>query len=86
MSNLQRLTNKSYIIECWLRSKNLKSNTPFVSKLTAKFLKSKNLPYTNYNPNYKGLFTANIHNAELVYKYFDEFKEFVLNKYMNISK
>ncbi len=77
MSNLQRRTNASYGIECWLRKEGLKSNTAFVSKLTAEFLKSKGLPYTNYNPRYKGLFTANVCNAELVQEHFKEFKEFV---------
>lgn len=79
MSNLQRKTNASYGIECWLRKQGLKSNTAFTSKLTAEFLKSKGLPYTNYNPRYKGLFTANIRNAELVQEHFDEFKKFVIN-------
>ena len=81
MSNLQRLTNQSYKIECYLRSKGLSSNTKFVSNITANFLKSKNLPYTKYNPRYKGLFTANIQNAHLVIDNFEEFKTFV-NQYI----
>ena len=85
MSNLQRLTNLSYGIECWLRKQGLKSNTAFVSKLTAEFLKSKKLPYSNYNPKYKGLFTANIANAELVQEHFKEFQAFVIEKYKNTS-
>ena len=81
MSNLQILTNKSYKIECYLRSKGLPSNTSYVSNITAKFLKSKNLPYTSYNHKYKGLFTANIQNAPLVIEHFEEFKTFV-NQYI----
>lgn len=83
MSNLQRMTNASYGIEKYLRSKGLKSNTAFVSKITANFLKSKGLPYTNYNPRYKGLFTANICNAELVQEHFKEFKQFVEKTIIN---
>ena len=85
MSNLQRLTNASYGIECWLKKQGLKSNTAFVSKLTAEFLKFKKLPYSNYNPKYKGLFTANIANAELVQEHFKEFQVFVIEKYKNTS-
>lgn len=77
MSNLQRMTNASYGIECYLRSKGLKSNTKFTSDITAAFLKSKKLPYTKFNKRYKGLFTANICNAELVQEHFEEFKQFV---------
>ncbi len=85
MSNLQRLTNASYGIECWLRKQGLKSTTKFVSDITADFLKSKKLPYTKFNPRYKGLFTANIANAELVQEYFKEFQQFVIEKYKNTS-
>ena len=52
MSNLQRLTNASYGIECWLRSQGLKTTTKSVSDITASFLKHKNLPYTKFNPRY----------------------------------
>jgi len=83
MSNLQRMANASYGIEKYLRSKGLKSNTAFVSKITAKFLKSKGLPYTNYNPRYKGLFTANICNAVSVQENFEEFKQFVEETIIN---
>lgn len=80
MSNLQRLTTASYGIECWLRKQNLKSTTKFVSDITAEFLKSKKLPYTKFNPRYKGLFTANIANVALIQEHFEEFKEFVIKK------
>lgn len=83
MSNLQRLTRASYGIECYLRSKGLKSTTKFVSDITAAFLKSKKLPYTKFNRRYKGLFTANICNAELVQEHFKEFKQFVENTIIN---
>lgn len=83
MSNLQRLTNMSYGIECYLRSKELKSTTKFVSDITANFLKSKGLPYTKFNGRYKGLFTANICNAELVQEHFEEFKQFVEKTIIN---
>lgn len=82
MSNLQRRTTQSYGIECWLRKQGLKSTTKFVSDVTAEFLKSKQLPYTKFNPRYKGLFTANIANAELVQQHFEEFKQFINNNYV----
>ncbi len=79
MSNLQRLTNASYGIERWLRSQGLKATTKSVSDITASFLKHKNLPYTKFNPRYKGLFTANIANASAVQEHFEEFKIYVLS-------
>ena len=80
MSNLQRLTNACYGIECWLRKQGIKPTKKTVSNLTAAFLKSKGLPYTKFNPRYKGLFTAAVCNAELVQKHWEEFKEFVINQ------
>jgi hypothetical protein len=85
MSNLQRKTNACYGIECWLRSQGLVVNTRTVSEITADFLKSKKLPYTKFNPKYKGLFTASICNAELVQENFKEFKKFVVNNMVNIN-
>lgn len=82
MSNLQRKTNSCYGIECWLRKQNLKVTTKTVSDITAAFLKSKRLPYTKFNPKYKGLFTADICNAEAVSEHFDEFKQFVITNYI----
>lgn len=80
MSNLQRKTTACYGIECYLRSLNIKTTTKNVSDLTADFLKSKGLPYTKFNPRYKGLFNAAIANAELVQEHFNEFKEYIKNK------
>lgn len=79
MSNLQRMTSACYGIECWLRSQGLKVTSKSVSDITAAFLKSKKLPYTKFNPRYKGLFTAAICNAELVQENFKDFKQFVIN-------
>lgn len=79
MSNLQRKTRASYGIECFLRKQGIKATTKNVSDLTAKFLKEKGLPYTKFNPRYKGLFTANICNAESVQENFKEFRDWVLN-------
>lgn len=84
MSNLQRKTKACYGIECWLRSQGLKVTTKTVSDITASFLKSKGLPYTKFNPRYKGLFNAGICNAENVQEHFKEFKVFVINNYVNI--
>lgn len=84
MSNLQRMTNASYGIECYLRSKGIKATTKNVSDITASFLKSKRLPYVKFNPKYKGLFTANIQNATLVQEHFKEFKKFIENKLIEI--
>lgn len=83
MSNLQRKTNACFGIETWLRSQGLKVTKKTVSDMTAEFLKSKNLPYTKFNPRYKGLFTAAICNAELVQENWNEFKEFVTYNYIN---
>ena len=79
MSNLQRNTNACYRIECWLRSQDLKVTTKTVSDITAAFLKSKGLPYSKFNPRYKGLFNAGIKNAESILEHYDEFKRFVHN-------
>ncbi len=83
MSNLQRKTNALYGIECWLRKQGLVVNKRTVSEITASFLKSKGLEYAEFNPKYKGLFTAAISNAEDVQAHFKEFKEFVLKNYIN---
>lgn len=79
MSNLQRMTNACYGIECWLISQGLKVTNKTVSEITADFLKSKKLPYAKFNPRCKGLFTAAICNAELVQENFKDFKQFVIN-------
>ena len=86
MSNLQRRTNSCYGIECWLRSKGLKTTTKFVSDVTASFLKSKGLPYTKFNQRYRGLFTAAVCNADAVQENFKEFKAFVIKNYINETK
>lgn len=85
MSNLQRKTNACYGIECWLRTVGFKTTTKTVSDITSKFLKSKNLPYTKFNPKYKGLFTAAICNAQSVQEHFKEFKNFVLKEIETIN-
>ena len=83
MSNLQRKTSACYGIECWLRSQGINVTTKTVSEITASFLKSKGLPYTKYNPKYKGLFNAGICNAQTVQEHFKDFKTFVLENYIN---
>lgn len=83
MSNLQRKTNACYGIECFLRSKNLKVTTKTVSVFTAIFLKSKGLPYKKFNPRYKGLFNAGVCNAETVQEHFKDFKNFIIENYVN---
>lgn len=80
MSNLQSKASACFQIEKWLRSKDFKTTTKTVSDITASFLKSKKLTYTKFNNRYKGLFNAGICNAESVMEYFEEFKEFVINK------
>jgi len=88
MSNLQRRTNACYGIECWLRKQGLKATKKSVSDLTANFLRSKGLPYSKFNPRYKGLFYAAINNAEAIQEHFSEFKSYVLNldKTLNPTK
>jgi len=83
MSNLQRKTNACYGIESWLRSQGLKVTIKTVSDITASFLKSKKLPYTKFNPKYKGLFNAAVCNAETVQEHFKDFKAFVVKNYLN---
>lgn len=83
MSNLQRKRNICYGIECYLRKMGFRTTTKSVSNITAEFLKSRNLPYTKFNPRYKGLFTADIANAELVSEHFEEFKLFIKEKKQN---
>jgi hypothetical protein len=83
MSNLQNKTRACYGIENWLRNQGLKVTTKTVSDITAKFLKSKGLPYTKFNPRYKGLFTAAICNADSVQDNFKDFKLFVIENYIN---
>lgn len=79
MSNLQRKTNACYSIECYFREQGFKVNTKTVSDITAKFLKQKKLTHKRFNPRYKGLFTADICNAESVQEHFEEFKQFLNN-------
>lgn len=83
MSNLQRCTNACYGIERWLDSKGIKVTTKTVSDITASFLKFKGLPYTKFNPRYKGLYTASVCNAPKVQEHFSEFTNFVIERYIN---
>lgn len=83
MSNLQRKTNACHGIYLWLEKQGIKTSTRKVSYITANFLKSKKLPHVYFNPKYKGLFTADICNAETVQEHFKEFKEFVIKNYIN---
>ena len=85
MSQLQRLTWRATGIANWLNKNNYNSSPSFVAKLTAAFLKSKSLPYKTWNNNYKGLYTADIWNAELVSNNFDEFIKFVKENYKCIE-
>ena len=84
MSNLQDRTTACYGIECYMRSKGLKTTTKTVSDITAKFLKSKGLTYHKFNPRYKGLFTAAIANAVAVQEHFNDFKQFVEKEATNV--
>jgi hypothetical protein len=81
MSNLQRKTKAAYAIECWLRSKNYKVTNKTTADITSAFLKSKGLPYTKFNPRYRGLWTPVIMNAQSVQEHFNEFTNFVLKNY-----
>jgi spore coat polysaccharide biosynthesis protein SpsF (cytidylyltransferase family) len=75
MSNLQRKATACYGIECFLRKQGVDVTRKTVTDITIKFLKHKGLPYTKYNPRYKGLFTADICNAESVQEHWEEFRE-----------
>jgi len=83
MSNLQRKTDSCYGIECWLRDQGFKVTTKTVSDITSSFLKKKGLPYSKFNPRYKGLLNAGISNAEKIQEHFKEFKTFVMENYIN---
>jgi hypothetical protein len=77
MSNLTRKTKAQYGIQKYLEKEGFKPSNKTIGKLTAAFLKSVNEPYVKYNPNYKGLFTAGVCNAERVQARFAEFKEYI---------
>lgn len=86
MSNLQRRTNELYGIESWLRNKGFKVTNKSVSEITAKFLKSKGIPHKEYNPRYRGLFTAGICNVYEIVANFKEFKDYYEREYGETSK
>ena len=77
MSYLQRKTTACYGIERYLDKKGIKPTKKTVSIITARFLEFKNLPFTEYNPKYRGLNHAGICNAELVQEHFSDFKKWV---------
>lgn len=79
MSNLQRLTNTAFKIRRYLELKGFdvggrgkKPNTILIQ-----FLKENNLKYKNWNPKYKGFFTAELTNASTVEDNFVLFKNWV---------
>jgi hypothetical protein len=74
MSNLQRKVNALKGIKHFLNAQKIEGN---VSKIMVKFLKENNLPYTKYNPNYKGLFTSDVCNAETIQQHFTEFRNYI---------
>ena len=82
MSSLKNMQRACAGIEIWLSNQGLETSTRGVSIITAKFLKSKGLPYTKFNKRYEGLYTADIKNAISVQKHFKEFKEFFKENYL----
>lgn len=83
MSNLQRMNNASYGIETYLRKQGIdvSGKGKKVNKIMVEFLKSRNLPYVQWNNKYKGLYTPNIRNAPLVQANFLFFQKFVRDNY-----
>lgn len=77
MSNLQRKVTACYGVECYLRKHGIKVTKKSVSNITADFLKSIGQPYTKFNPRYKGLFSADVCNAETVQEHFTKFCDYV---------
>ncbi len=85
MSNLQRKVTAGHGVANLLKNKGLKYNPAQVAKITAAFLKSKGLPYQKYNGSYKGLFTADVCNSEMVQEHWSEFVDFVNANYTQTS-
>jgi len=84
MSNLQRKVTACYGIECYLRKYGIDTSRKNVVKLQIEFLKSISIPYTKLNPRYKGLFTADICNAEKIQEHFKEFQSFIQQKITDV--
>jgi len=82
MSNLQRLSNMAFKIREVLNKKGFdvsgKGKKP--NEILVEFLKEKNLKYEKWNPRYKGLFTAELVNAKIIFDNIDLFNEWLLNK------
>ncbi len=81
MSNLQRMANKAYEIGKYLQSKGIIPTNRVAGEITARFLKEKGLPHRRFNSKYKGLFKADICNAESVCEHYEEFKKWVVENY-----
>ena len=82
MSNLQRLSNTAFGIRKYLEGKGFdvggKGRKP--NEILVAFLKENNLKYVKWNPRYKGLFTAELSNADTVSHNFDMFKKWIQNR------
>lgn len=82
MSNLQRLSNTAFGIRKYLDSKGFdvggKGRKP--NEILVAFLKDNNLKYVKWNTRYKGLFTAELSNADTVSDNFDLFKKWIDNQ------
>lgn len=77
MSNLQRKTLAYYGIQNYLSNRYNISSRQTISKIMKEFLEYKKLPFIKHKKNYKGLFTADICNAETIQQDFEEFKIFL---------
>lgn len=80
MSYIQQKSNYAHGIRCFLdkngfdtSGKGQKSNAIMV-----KFLKEKDLPYSKWNKNYKGLNTADLVNSETIQDHWVDFRKWVL--------
>lgn len=81
MSNLKELTAAAYAIDTYLKRQgfDVSGGGKKVNKIMVAFLKSRNLPYVQWNNKFKGLYTPNIRNSLLIQANFQFFKDFIKN-------
>lgn len=65
----------------YLTKNNIETSEKIIADLTSEFLKSKKLPYVEFSKKHKRLAVASYCNAPLVQKYFNEFTNFIKEKY-----
>lgn len=77
MSLMQRKGIAQYGVDKYLRKNGFKTTRRALASITAIFLKSKGLPHSWFNPNYKGINDAGANNSYRVQDHWGEFCEFL---------